>query len=83
MEHFCASDSVLSLLLNEVANALLRQDLWVVCCLVLETPVQVGVLSCKPDTEGSGTARSREGVMGDWPPDSPPSSYRQQEPRSP
>lgn len=57
MEHFCASDSVVPLVLNELANALLRQDLWLVCCLVLETPVQVGVLSHKQDTEGSGTAR--------------------------
>ena len=83
MEHFCASDSVFFLVLNEVANVLLRQDLWLVCCLVLETPVQVGVLSHKQDTEGLGTARIREGVMGDWPSNSAPSSYRQQEPRRP
>lgn len=81
MQHFCASDSVVFLVLNEVANALLRQDLWLVCCLVLETSVQVGVFSRKQDTEGSGIERLREGVMGDWPTDGLPSSYRQQEPR--
>ena len=52
--------------MNEIANALLHQDLWLVCRLVLETPVQVGVLSRKQDTEGSGIARIREGVTGDW-----------------
>ena len=51
--------------------------------MVLETSVEVGLLSRKQDTEGSGIARIREGVMGDWPTDGPPSSYRQQEPRRP
>ena len=50
----------------EVANALLHQDLWLVCRLVLETPVQVGIFSRKQDTEGSGIARIREGVTADW-----------------
>ena len=83
MEHFCASDYDSSFLQNEVTNALLRQDLGLVCCVVLETPIQVGVLSHKQDAEGSGIARIREGAMGDWPTDSLSSSYRQQEPRRP
>ena len=77
MEPFCASDSDSPLLQNEVTNALLHQDLGLVCCLVLETPIQVGVLSLKQDTEGSGIARIREGATGDWPTDSLSSSHRQ------
>ena len=83
MEHFCTSDYDSSFLQNKVTNALLRQDLGLVCCLVLETPVQVGVLGLKQDAEGSGIARIREGATGDWPTDSLSSSYRQQEPRRP
>ena len=82
MEHFCSCDYD-SFWQSEVANVLLRQDLGLVCCLVLETPVQVGLLSHKQDAEGSGITRSREGVMGDWPTGGLPSSYRQQEPRRP
>ena len=68
---------------NELANVLLRQDLGLVCCMVLETPVQVGFLSRKQDAEGSGITRIREGATGDWPTDSLSSSYRQQESRRP
>lgn len=69
MELFCTSvyDSFWQ---NEVTNALLHQDLGLVCCMVLETPVQVGFLSRKQDAEGSGIARIREGATGDWPTDS-------------
>ena len=82
MEHFCSCDFE-SFWQNELANVLLRQDLGLVCCLVLETPVQVGLLSHEQDAEGSGITRIREGVTGDWHTDGLPSSYRQQEPADP
>ena len=82
MEHFCSCDYD-SFWQDEVANTLLRQDLGLVCCLVLEIPVKIGLLSHEQDAEGSGMTCIREGVMGGWPTDGLPSSYRQQEPRRP